>query len=73
LIYLIFKNFLFFSKRSNHEIVMSIEQSFLSGSNIYIKNCNSLDSLLYPLAQWKVTSQKNNTKDGILFIYFKSK
>jgi len=52
---------------------MSIEQSFLSGSNIYIKNCNSLDSLLYPLAQWKVTSQKNNTKDGILFIYFKSK
>ncbi len=73
MIYLIFKNFLFFSKRSNHEIVMSIEQSFLSGSNIYIKNCNSLDSLLYPLAQWKVTSQKNNTKDGILFIYFKSK
>jgi hypothetical protein len=44
---------------------MSIEQSFLSGSNIYIKNCNSLDSLLYPLAQWKATSQKTNKKDGI--------
>jgi hypothetical protein len=48
---------------------MLIEQSFLSGSNIYIKSCNSLDSLIYPLAQWKVTSQKTNTKDGILFIF----
>ena len=45
---------------------MLIEQSFLSGSNIYIKNCNSIDSLLYPLVRWKATSQKINTKDGIL-------
>ncbi|CAF4841918.1 unnamed protein product, partial [Rotaria sp. Silwood2] len=52
-----------FDDESNHEIVMLIEQSFLSGSKIYIKNCNSLDSLVYPLAQWKSTSQKFNTKD----------
>lgn len=63
-------NLIFFIfKRSNHEIVMLIEQSFLSGSNIYIKNCNSLDSLLYPLAQWKATSQKTNTKDGIQLFF----
>jgi hypothetical protein len=43
---------------------MLIEQSFLSGSKMYIKNCTSLDSLLYPLAQWKATSQKINIKDG---------
>ncbi|CAF0817919.1 unnamed protein product [Adineta steineri] len=43
-------------ERSKHDVVMSIEQSFLSGSKIYIKNCNTLDSLLYPLAQWKATS-----------------
>jgi hypothetical protein len=48
---------------------MLIEQSFLSGSKVYIKNCNSLDSLLYPLAQWKATSQKSNTKDGMLSIH----
>lgn len=49
---------------------MLIEQSFLSGSNIYIKNCNSLDSLLYPLSQWKATSQKTNAKDGWIFFKF---
>lgn len=43
---------------------MLIEQSFLSGSNILLENCNELDSLLYPLAQWKGTSQKGNEKDG---------
>lgn len=43
---------------------MLIEQSFLSGSKIYIKNCKSLDSLIYPLAQWKSTAQKFNGKDG---------
>jgi hypothetical protein len=59
----------YFLNRSNHEIVMLIEQSFLSGSNIYIKNCNALDSLLYPLARWKATSQKINTKDGILLFF----
>jgi len=52
---------------------LSIEQAFLSGSKIYIKNCNSLDSLLYPLAQWKVTSEETNAKDGILISSFKSK
>ena len=47
---------------------MLIEQSFLSGSNILLKNANVLDSLLYPLAQWKGTSEKGNKKDGkILF------
>ena len=45
---------------------MLIEQSFLSGSNILLKNCNQLDSLLYPLAQWKGTSQKGNEKDGTI-------
>jgi hypothetical protein len=59
-----FNNKYLIMNRSNHEIVMSIEQSFLSGSKIYIKNCNLLDSLIYPLAQWKSTSQKLNTKDG---------
>ncbi|CAF0980373.1 unnamed protein product [Adineta steineri] len=42
--------------RSKHDVIMSIEPSFLSGSKIYIKNCNTFDSLLYPLAQWKATS-----------------
>ncbi|CAF4205843.1 unnamed protein product [Adineta steineri] len=49
---------------------MSIEQSFLFASKIYIKNCNTLDSLLYPLAQWKVTSQESNfNDDSNLIIY----
>ena len=39
---------------------MSIEQSFLSGSKLYLKNCHELDSLLYPLAQWKSTSTISN-------------
>ncbi|CAF1380008.1 unnamed protein product [Adineta steineri] len=39
--------------QSKHDVEMSIEQSFLFGSKIYIKNCNKLNSLLYPLAQWK--------------------
>jgi hypothetical protein len=51
---------------------LSIEQAFLSGSKIYIKNCNSLDSLLYPLAQWKVTSEETNAKDGMLISSFKA-
>ncbi|CAF3502703.1 unnamed protein product [Rotaria socialis] len=59
-----------FDDESNHEIVMSIEQSFLSGSKIYIKNCNLLDSLIYPLAQWKSTSQKLNTKDDTNLIIY---
>lgn len=50
--------------RSNHEIVMTIEQSFLSGSKLYLKNCSQLDSLLYPLAQWKSTSNRNENSDG---------
>ncbi|CAF0779687.1 unnamed protein product [Adineta steineri] len=45
-----------FDNQSKHDVVMSIEQSFLSGSKIYIKNCNTLDSLLSPLAQRKATS-----------------
>ncbi|CAF4014418.1 unnamed protein product, partial [Rotaria sordida] len=59
-----------FDDESNHEIVMLIEQSFLSGSKIYIKNCNSLDSLIYPLAQWKSTTQKFNTKDDTNLIIY---
>ena len=47
---------------------MLIEQSFLSGSNIYIKNCNSLDSIIYPLAKWKSTLDIKNNKDGIDFV-----
>jgi len=68
----VFFHFLILFLRSKHEIVLSIEQSFLSGSKIYIKNCNSLDSLLYPLAQWKVTSEETNAKDGMLISSFKS-
>jgi hypothetical protein len=49
---------------------MLIEQSFLTGSNIYIKNCSTLDSLLYPLAQWKVTSEKTNKKDGWIYLFY---
>ncbi|CAF3849555.1 unnamed protein product [Adineta steineri] len=55
---------------SKHDVVMSIEQSFLSGSKIYIRNCNTLDNLLYPLAQWKATSHElNSNDDSNLIIY----
>ncbi|CAF1576272.1 unnamed protein product, partial [Adineta steineri] len=57
---------------SKHDVVMSIEQSFLFGSKIYIKNCNTLDSLLYPLAQWKATSHESNSNDGISTFFFVS-
>jgi len=60
--------FVFFFCRSNHEIVMLIEQSFLCGSNLYIKHCNNLDSLLYPLAQWKCTTNEKSD-DTNLIIY----
>ncbi|CAF5124790.1 unnamed protein product, partial [Rotaria sp. Silwood1] len=58
---------IYFDDESNHEIVMLIEQSFLSGSKIYIKNCNSLDSLVYPLAQWKSTSEKFQNTNLIIY------
>ncbi|CAF1327937.1 unnamed protein product [Adineta steineri] len=59
-----------FDDQSKHNVVMSIEQSFLSASKIYIKNCNKLNSLLYPLAQWKATSQESNfNDDSNLIIY----
>ncbi|CAF0911406.1 unnamed protein product [Adineta steineri] len=49
---------------------MSIEQSFLSGSKLYIKNCHTVDNLLYPLAQWKATSHElNSNDDSNLIIY----
>ena len=44
---------------------MSIEQAFLSGATLYLKNCHQMDSLLYPLAQWKSTSQRTTLKDGL--------
>ncbi|CAF0842320.1 unnamed protein product [Adineta steineri] len=60
-----------FDNQLKHDVVMSIEQSFLSGSKIYIKNCNTLDSLLYPLAQWKATSHESNSNDDSnLIIYY---
>ncbi|CAF1445630.1 unnamed protein product, partial [Adineta steineri] len=59
------------SEMQNHTIIIkSIEQSFLSGSKIYIKNCNTLDSLLYPLAQWKATSQESNLNDDSNLIIY---
>ncbi|CAF4106350.1 unnamed protein product, partial [Adineta steineri] len=59
-----------FDDQSKHDVVMSIEQSFLSGSKIYIKNCNTLDSLLYPLAQWKATSHESNSNDDSNLIIY---
>ncbi|CAF1291623.1 unnamed protein product [Adineta steineri] len=59
-----------FDDQSKHDVVMSIEQSFLSGSKIYIKNCNTLDSLLYPLAQWKTTSHESNSNDDSNLIIY---
>ena len=50
--------------RSNHQTGMSIEHSFLSGSTIYIKACHTLDSLLYPLAQWRSRSAKSHCTDS---------
>ncbi|CAF0980467.1 unnamed protein product [Adineta steineri] len=49
--------------KSKHDVITPIEQSFLSDSKFYIKNCNTLDSLLYPLAQSKVTSHESNSND----------
>ncbi|CAF1029825.1 unnamed protein product [Adineta steineri] len=53
-----------FDNQSKHDVAMSIEQPFLSDSEIYIKNCNTLDSVLYPLVQWTATSHESNSNDG---------
>ena len=43
---------------------MTIEHSFLAGRTVYIKACHALDSLLYPLAQWRSRSAKSHCTDS---------
>ncbi|CAF0874571.1 unnamed protein product [Adineta steineri] len=58
---------IYFDNQSKDDVVMSIEQSFLSRSKIYINNCNTLDSVLYSLAQWKATSQESNSNADLIW------
>ncbi|CAF0871195.1 unnamed protein product, partial [Didymodactylos carnosus] len=53
-----------------NDAVMLIEQSFLNGTTLKITNCKSLDSILYPLAQWKTTLNEQNRKDDSNLIIY---
>ncbi|CAF1683486.1 unnamed protein product, partial [Adineta ricciae] len=59
-----------FDDESTQDVVVAIEQGFLSGAKIYVKNCQSLDSLLYPIAQWKATSEESRVKDDSNLLFY---
>ncbi|UJR11505.1 hypothetical protein I4U23_015686 [Adineta vaga] len=59
-----------FDDEAKQDVMVAIEQGFLSGGKIYVKNCQSLDSLLYPIAQWKATSEESIAHDDSNLLFY---